>query len=161
MKKVISKVMMVIMALLMTVLLCSALWQVFSRFVLNNPSTITEELSRYTLIWSVMIGAGYAFSDDSHIALTLVKDKLHGKAALILNIFIELVIWFFVIAVLFVGGFTLCRNNFAQLTPVLRLNKGLVYSCVPLLGVIISIVKIDSYVTAIVGYFKNKKEGAK
>ncbi len=161
MKKVLNKVMMAIMALLMTVLLCSALWQVFSRFVLNNPSTITEELSRYTLIWSVMLGAGYAFSNDSHIALTLVKDKVHGKAALILNIFIEAVIWFFVIAVLFVGGITLCKNNASQLTPVLRLNKGLVYSCVPILGTIISIIKIDSYVSAIRDFIKNRKEDTK
>lgn len=161
MKKIINSVMMVIMAFLMAVLLGSALWQAFSRFILNNPSTITEELSRYTLIWSVMIGAGYAFTNDSHISLTLVKDKVHGTAAVVLNVLIELVIWFFVIAVLFVGGITLCKNNSSQLTPVLRLNKGFVYSCIPILGVIISVVKLSNYGAAISKFIKNKKEGAK
>ncbi|WP_411248534.1 TRAP transporter small permease subunit, partial [Shouchella clausii] len=28
-----------------------AIWQVFSRYVLNAPSTFSEEFLRYSLIW--------------------------------------------------------------------------------------------------------------
>ena len=120
MKKFFDKAMMWIMAFLMALLLGSALWQVFTRFVLDDPSTFTEELSRYALIWASMIGAGYAFSNNSHIALTLVKDRVHGPVAVVLNIFIELVVWFFAIAILLVGGFALCSRNMGQLTQIGR-----------------------------------------
>lgn len=146
MKKFLDAFMLWLMAFLMTALVALALWQVFSRFVLNDPSTFTEELLRYTLIWSTMLGAGYAFVKDSHIALTLLTDKVKsGPVKVFMNVFIEVVICFFAVAVLLIGGIKLCANNMSQFTPVLRLSKGMVYSCVPLLGLIIVLVKLGEY----------------
>lgn len=49
--------------------------QVFSRYLFNNPVAFTEELVRYSLIWTGFIGAAYAFSTREHMALGLFKDK--------------------------------------------------------------------------------------
>ena len=38
------------------------LYQVFTRYVLNSPAAFTEELVRYSLIWTGFIVAAYAFS---------------------------------------------------------------------------------------------------
>ncbi|MCK4758607.1 MAG: TRAP transporter small permease subunit, partial [Candidatus Aminicenantes bacterium] len=38
----------------------NVLWQVFTRFVLRDPSSFTEELARYLLIWVGLLGASYA-----------------------------------------------------------------------------------------------------
>lgn len=36
-------------------------WQIFTRFVLNNASSWTEELLRYALTWLTMLGVPYAY----------------------------------------------------------------------------------------------------
>ena len=48
--------------------------------MLNSPVAFTEELVRYSLIWTGFIGAAYAFSTREHMSLTLVRDKFTGKA---------------------------------------------------------------------------------
>ena len=50
-----------IMSIVMLVLLIFGTWQIFTRWVLNDPSTFTEEMLRYLLIWAGMIGAAYCF----------------------------------------------------------------------------------------------------
>ncbi|WP_396335542.1 TRAP transporter small permease, partial [Enterococcus faecium] len=35
------------------------LWQVFSRTVLGNPNTVTEELVRFGLVWFAMLSSAY------------------------------------------------------------------------------------------------------
>ncbi len=37
-------------AVLMTAMVLNVLWQVFSRFVLREPSSVTEEMARYFMI---------------------------------------------------------------------------------------------------------------
>ena len=61
-----------IMSIVMLVLLIFGTWQIFTRWVLNDPSTFTEEMLRYLLIWAGMIGAAYCFFHDKHVKLTLV-----------------------------------------------------------------------------------------
>lgn len=56
-----------------------AIWQVFTRYVLNSPSTISEELLRYSLIWVSMLGAAYAFGNKKHIAIEFIIEKLSPK----------------------------------------------------------------------------------
>ena len=67
-------------AVLLSFMTILVLIQVFSRYVLNSPVAFTEELVRYSLIWTGFIGAAYAFSTREHMFLTLVRDKFTGKA---------------------------------------------------------------------------------
>ena len=67
-------------AVLLSFMTILVLIQVFSRYVLNSPVAFTEELVRYSLIWTGFIGAAYAFSTREHMSLTLVRDKFTGKA---------------------------------------------------------------------------------
>lgn len=155
MKKIMNKLMMAIMAFLMFVMLAGAVWQVFTRFVLRDPSIFTEELLRYTLIWATMLGAAYAFATDLHLSLVLVKDRLKGRARVILFVFNEIVVLFFIGSILIVGGCSLCARNTSQLSAILRLPMSLVYSVVPISGVIIYIIKIAQYVEM----FQKRKQG--
>ena len=58
----------------------------------QQPAAFTEELVKYSLIWTGFIGAAYAFSTREHMALTLVRDKLTGRPHQILVIFIDALI---------------------------------------------------------------------
>ena len=40
----------IFLMILMSVMVIAVVWQVFTRFVMNSPSTFTDELSRYLMI---------------------------------------------------------------------------------------------------------------
>ena len=76
--KVIDTVMRFLMAVAMFALIAGGFWQIFSRWILRNPSTFTDEFLRYILIWASMLGSAYCFYKDQHLALDLLKDKTKG-----------------------------------------------------------------------------------
>lgn len=55
-------VMRFIMAAAMFALLAGGTWQIFTRWILKNPSTFTDEFLRYVLIWASMLGSAYCFT---------------------------------------------------------------------------------------------------
>lgn len=61
MRKIVDRVTAFLTCSLMIVMVLIACWQVFTRFVLNSPSTVSEEFLRYSLIWLTMIGSAYAY----------------------------------------------------------------------------------------------------
>jgi hypothetical protein len=59
--KILDAVLSRVLILLMFLLVVSVLWQVISRYVFSSPSSWTEELARFLLIWISLLGAAYAF----------------------------------------------------------------------------------------------------
>lgn len=136
-----------IMSFVMLVLLVFGTYQIFTRWILNNPSTFTEEMLRYLLVWAGMIGAAYCFFHDQHVKLTLVTSKLKGKALLIVTVFTEIIVIIFVAYVYIYGGYLLASKNAKQLTAVLRLPMNLIYGCLPVSGVLVIVAKILRYIS--------------
>ena len=50
-KKTIDKILELTLIASMSLLVIDVPWQVFSRFILQDPSSFTEELARFLLIW--------------------------------------------------------------------------------------------------------------
>ena len=109
---------------LMALLVLAVTWQVVSRYLFASPSSWTEEVARFLLIWIGTLGAAYAFRTNMHIGLDLLPKKLTGMAAQYLHWFTLAVIIVFAVAVLVVGG-----GSLVYLTWDLRQ-----YSAVPLLS---------------------------
>ncbi|MCF6408583.1 TRAP transporter small permease [Pseudalkalibacillus salsuginis] len=124
------------------VLFLGAIWQVASRYLLNTPSTFTEELLRFLLIWTSILGASYAFGSNQHLAITFLKDKLKGKNKLAIRIINDLVIFVFAYLIMIRGGMELVGTTMLQKTPILSIPMGIVYSILPISGVIIIIYKL-------------------
>lgn len=76
------------------VLIVACVTQVFFRFVLNNSLSWTEELARYCFIWMHMLGASLLIETGGHATVTAVLDLLHGAVRKIVDLIIELVIFF-------------------------------------------------------------------
>lgn len=76
-----DKILSIACAVLLTFMTVLVLIQVFSRYILNSPVAFTEELVRYSLIWTGFIGAAYAFSTREHMSLTLIRDKFYRQGA--------------------------------------------------------------------------------
>src|SRR5690554_4554582 len=96
-----------ILVIIMAAMTLNVLWQVFSRFLLQNPSSFTEELARYMLIWVGILGAAYVAGQKLHLAIDLLPTKLTGKPRAYLEIFINLTIIVFASTVLVFGGIRL------------------------------------------------------
>ena len=143
-EKILDTVMRFLMALSMFALLAGGTWQIFSRLVLGDTSTFTDEFLRYVLIWASLIGSAYCFYRDEHLALDLVKSRVKGTAAVILNVFIEAATLFFVCYVFIYGGATLAMNAL-NISSVLHLPFPFLYSILPLSGVLLLLARILQY----------------
>lgn len=146
-EKILDLAMSTIMSLVMLVLVIFGFWQIFTRWVLNDPSTFTEELLRYLLIWAGMIGAAYCFFHDKHVKLTLLTSKLKGTPLMVLNVVDEIIVIAFVVYVYIFGGAQMVAQNANQLTAVLRLPMSLIYACLPVSGVFVILSKILRYLS--------------
>jgi len=137
-KKIIDKILSWIVIVLMAVITINVLWQVFSRFVLQNPSSFTEELARYMLIWIGILGAAYVAGQKLHLAIDLLSTKLKGKPKAVLEIFIQLCIFIFSFFVMVIGGIRLVYITLQlnQISAALQVPLGYVYIVVPISGVL-------------------------
>lgn len=124
------------LVLVLGVSVLNVLWQVFTRYVLGDPSSYTEELARYLLIWIGLVGAAYASGRRLHLAIDLVPDSLGGKARRRLAIAIELLAALFAVSVLIIGGLRLVQFTFSlgQTSAALGLKMGYVYLALPISG---------------------------
>ena len=51
MREGINKIVRLVLIILLSLLVIDVVWQVFTRYILQAPSTFTDELARYLLIW--------------------------------------------------------------------------------------------------------------
>lgn len=136
-----------VLVLLMSAMVLAVTWQVVSRYLLSSPSSWTEEVARYLLIWIGMLGAAYAFRTHMHIGLDLLPRHLEGAAKRRLHGFTTGVVILFAIAVLVIGGgkIVLLTWELGQTSAALALPIAFVYSVIPLTGLIIVIYSIAAF----------------
>lgn len=125
---------------LMALAVVNVLWQVFTRFVLDDPSSFTDELARYLLIWVSLFGAAYASGKRAHLAIDLLRTRLRGRAVHGHGIFVGTVVLAFAVLVMVVGGWRLVSLSFllGQTSPALGVPLGVVYLALPASGAIIA-----------------------
>ena len=155
--KILDAVIRFLMAVSMFALLAGGTWQIVSRWILHNPSTFTDEFLRYVLIWASMIGSAYCFYKDKHLALDLIKGKTKGVVDVILTIFIEAAIIFFVGYVFVYGGWKLTANA-TNVSSVMRIPFRVLYSILPISGVFIILARALKYIQL---YLDHKNTPAK
>ena len=61
-RKNVDKVLEFVLISLVIVLIADVSWQVISRYILSAPSSFTDELAGYLLIWVGVLGAAYVAS---------------------------------------------------------------------------------------------------
>ena len=134
------------LSMIMALLVVDVLWQVFTRFILGDPSSFTEELARYLMIWVGLLGASYAAGKKMHLAVDLLPLQLEGRPRQYLQIVIELFTILFAASVLVFGGIRLVYVTFflGQISAALQLPLGYVYLVVPLSGLLIMFYSIHS-----------------
>ena len=145
MKKILDKLLGGALVFLMGMIVLAVLWQVFSRYVLQNPSSVTEEIARYLLIWIGLLGAAYASGQQEHLSINILPPKLNPENRIKLMIFINILIIAFCFTVLIIGGGNLVLMNIelGQNSAALHLPLSIVYTVIPISGVLIIIYKLN------------------
>lgn len=130
-----SRILMILMALSVF----NVLWQVFTRFILKHPSSYTEELARFLLIWIGMLGAGWASGQKMHLAIDYFTMKFKPAVQRYFGMFIQTVVFLFAFFVMVVGGLRLVTITLAlnQTSAALQIKLGYVYTVLPISGTII------------------------
>jgi TRAP-type C4-dicarboxylate transport system permease small subunit len=149
MKKVkikIDKIIEIVLMVLMSLMVFNVSWQVFSRFILNDPSSWTEELTRYFLIWLGMLGAGYVSGKKMHLAIDYFANKTKEPVRSYIEIFINVTVLLFALTVMVIGGSNLVGLTIylEQISASLQIQLGYVYLALPLSGLLIMFYSVDN-----------------
>ncbi|MBV8045227.1 TRAP transporter small permease [Pluralibacter sp.] len=138
MKQVVDRTIAAFSVAVMVALVVCVVWQVFSRYVLNTPSTMTDELARFLMIWVGLLGAAYTVGAQRHLAIDLLAMALNARKQAALSIAINLLIFLFAGLVIVTGGMKLIEKTLAtsQVSAAMQIPMGYVYLILPLCGVI-------------------------
>lgn len=141
----------IVLIVLACVLVIDVLWQVFSRYILNSPSSFTDELAGYLLIWVSLLGAAYVAGKKEHLAIDLLLQKSSPARQKVLSIIIHSVILGFSATVLVIGGAWLVYTRFylGVKSAALQVPLGYVYIVLPLSGLIIIFYSIHHLIDVI------------
>lgn len=126
------------------------------RYGFNSSISVTEEVSRYMFVWLAFLGAVLAFSENQHVKVTMLTDKLSPTARNILSVVTDLAMLF--CCYLIVDGswiqFNLNLNNFA---PISGLPQGITFLASTVAGVLIGLLIIARIVATIGVIAKGEK----
>lgn len=125
--------------------LASMSLQVVFRYLLDDSLVWAEEVARYSLVWSSMLGAAVAYRRLQHVAVTefvalvpAVMQRLIGRVATLLAIgFGALLAW---------QGMALCMRNFArnQLSTALQIDIAWMQLSIPVAGLLLIIAGVEA-----------------
>ena len=143
-RKKIDTILGISLAIIMGIMVVNVLWQVFTRFVIGTPSSFTDQLARYLMIWVGVLGAAYISGRKMHVAIDLLPTKLNKEGQNKLKIFINCIIILFCFFALVGGGIRLVYITFTleQYSPALQIPLALVYLVIPISGILIIYYKI-------------------
>jgi len=112
--------------------------QIFFRYILNDSLFWSEELARFLLVWLTFVGATVAYRRNMHPGVDVLfkrldrsrRHQLQRIVNLLCLLFFAVLIWYGVHFAFFIR---------AQTTPALGLPKWLVFSIIPISGLLFSL----------------------
>lgn len=144
----VDKILGTTLSVIMAIMVVNVLWQVFTRFIIGTPSSFTDELARYLMIWVGVLGAAYISGRKMHVAIDLLPTKLNKEGQVKLKIFVNILIILFCLGALIVGGIRLVYITYTleQYSAALQIPLALVYLVIPISGGLIIFYKISDII---------------
>ncbi|MFP5073224.1 TRAP transporter small permease [Pseudonocardia nantongensis] len=136
--KIFDKVLATACVALFAILVATVSWQVFTRQVLGDPSTWSEELAKYVFVWLGMFGAALVFSERGHISVDVVVRRFSERTQRVVAVAVQLAVIAFAVTALVWGGARITVLAWGQSLSALPSHLGVVYLVVPITGVIIT-----------------------
>ena len=130
-------------------------WQVFTRYILQNPSSWSEELVSYLFAWMSLFGASLVVGERGHMNIPIVVERMGLTGRKCFAIVAEVIACLFAGIILVYGGIQITNLAMGQMTSALHVPIGFFYIVLPLSGVI----NIIYTILNIVDIAKKSEEG--
>ena len=111
-------------------------WQVFTRYLLKQPSSWSEELVSYMFAWMSLLGASLVTSERGHMNIPILVDLAGPGGRKLLQCLGEIIAFLFSLIILTFGGVQIAQLAMGQMTSSLGVPIGIFYVVLPLCGVL-------------------------
>lgn len=111
-------------------------WQVFTRYILKNPSSWSEELVSYLFAWMALLGASIVTSERGHMNIPALVERMSDGPKMMFSILSEVIAFIFSAVILVFGGVQIATLAMGQMTSSLGVAIGIFYVVLPLAGVL-------------------------
>lgn len=161
MKKAIAmlqKIQVAVGGFFLLIFLVTVVFQMFSRYA-GIAATWTEDVSMYSFIWAVFMGAGAMVHEKAHFAFTSISDLLKNpKLKSILAIIISIIMLIFAVLMVYYG--VMVTKQFWNYTwvNIPSMKRGPTWLCLPLCGVTSAIYLVNQIVEEIGNVVKGGAE---
>jgi len=144
-RKTIDRILANFLVIIMAVMVLNVLWQVASRFILGSPSSFTDELARYLMIWVGILGAAYVSGRNMHVAIDVLPTRLSQPMQDRLMLIVRILIILFCLLAMVIGGSRLVYITYVlgQNSPALQVPLAVVYMVIPVSGLLIIYYKLS------------------
>jgi TRAP-type C4-dicarboxylate transport system permease small subunit len=132
--KVLNKFEEVIMVLGMGIMVLFNFLNIVCRYLLpQTPFSYTEELIVLVFVWVSMFGISYGYRKNSHTALTIISDAIHGKGQYGVVVFATMASALFMLLLAQTGyNMVLNQLRFSQILPGMKIPVAIMSTAIPL-----------------------------
>ena len=134
---VIEKIEKVLLALSVSVMTVVIIYQVVLRYVFSASNAWSEELARYLMIFSVMVGSVIALRKNSHLQIDILINRFSPRVKAVFTI-ISTIIGIVFLCYLFAYSLNLLKLGTKNTSAGLGFMMAIPYACIPL-GIVLMV----------------------
>lgn len=135
-RKILNNILNVLAGVSFIAMVALTCWQVFTRYILGNPSSWSEELVSYLFAWMALFGACLVTGERGHMNIPVVVERMGMGARKLFAVFGELVACIFAAVILVYGGVQITSLAMGQMTSSLGVAIGVFYIVLPVSGIL-------------------------
>ena len=135
-KEILIQILDVLAGAAFLVMVVLTVYQVVTRYVLNAPSSWSEELVSYMFAWMTLLGASLCTAHREHMNIPILVDHVKTTGKKWLNVLSEVIQFLFSMLVLVFGGWQIANLALGQQTSSLGVPIGIFYYVMVLVGVL-------------------------
>lgn len=137
--------------IIFAILVLTTTWQVFTRQVLNSPSTWSEEFAKICFVWLAFLGAAFVFGERGHIAVDFMARKAPLGVQRVVASIVQVTIILFALFGMVWGGIRAASIAWTQNLTALPLAIGWVYVVIPIAGLAIALFALIDFLSVAKG----------
>jgi TRAP-type C4-dicarboxylate transport system permease small subunit len=120
-----------ILIFMMIVMASAVVIQVVSRYILNRPTSWSEELARYLFVWITFLGSAVVIRKRRHVDVSVLTDRLPPRAAWVVYLIADAAM-LFLLGTLTWAGIGMAVVAHRQLSAAMDLPMSIAYAAMPI-----------------------------
>ena len=157
-KGVIDKILMVLGTVCLSIMTVIVCYQVFARYILKSPGSVSQALAQYLFVWMIMFGSAYVYGSKEHLTIDILKDKFSPKMTMIVDIITNIILFVFVLVICVIGGWDYTMKGVSATDASLQISMAIIYISLPLTGVVTLFYAVYNSMLAVQNYKQGKIE---